>query len=357
MATLEIEYLGLNKRSCVRRFAVAVFVSLLANCTSFAEEPRTPRELSSLVAAGIDYTLRQEYGRADSVFELALSKYPGHPLGYLYKAAVMEARSMDYLDPLDFNRYDSLLAIAKSESEKIVDAYPNSPLGYYYRGTAIGYDAYARVDAGNWLAGIVKGLSAASDFKKTVELDSTFYDAYVGVGTYYYWKSRKTEFLNWALGDRRAEGMNLLRIASERADNNRFAALSALAAIYLDSQQYRESMECARLALERYPENRIFLWELAEAQEQSGNYADAMRTYQHLLTNILTAKISNPYNEILCRMDIVKAGIALKETNGLGSQIDAILAYEHYHFPKNLTNRAKNKFEQARNIRSQFVVK
>jgi hypothetical protein len=47
----------------------------------------------------------------------------------------------------------------------------------------------------------------------------------------------------------------------------------------------------------------------------------------------------------------------LKQTEGLETQIAAILAFEHYTFPDNLTSRAKDKFVQARNIQSQLVVK
>lgn len=354
--TPEIESLEQTRKILRGLSFIVISVIVLGLPFAFAEEARTPEHLNALITEGIDFTLRQEYEQADSVFRIVVDYYPNHPLGYLYRAAVMETKSMDYLDPLDFTTFDSLLAVAKSEAEKIVETSPYSPIGYYYRGSAIGYDAYARVDAGNWLGGIVKGLSAASDFKKSVELDSSFYDSYVGVGTYYYWKSRKTEILNWALGDRRAEGIKLLEIAVEKAEQNKYAALSALSAIYLDSGQFDLSIQCARRALDRYPENRIFLWGLAAAQEQSEDYTEAVQTYQHLLTNILSAKIPNPYNEILCRINYVKAKLALKQPQGLNSQIDAILAYEHYAFPESLTTRAKNKFEQARNIRAQLGI-
>jgi len=314
-----------------------------------------PADLNALVREGIDFTLRQEYDRADSVFKEVVAKYPKDPIGYLYSAAVMQAKSIDYLDPLNFDAFDSLLARAETCAQAIVDNAPHSSVGYYYRGTAIGYDAYAQVDAGKWLAGIMKGLSAASDFKEAVELDSSFYDAYVGLGTYYYWKSRKAEFLNWALGDRRAEGIRLLEIAAEKGDQNRFTALSALTTIYLDSRDYELAIRCAKRALSQYPENRIFLWGLAAAQEQSGKFEDATETYRHLLTNILDARIVNPYNEILCRLNLVKAQIALRQIQNVDAQIDAILAFEHYVFPENLAKRARVKFEQAREIRAQLA--
>ncbi len=353
----ETESLERSSNVGVRILFLTVSITFCGITNLYSERPRIPAELDALVSEGVDLTLRQEYDRADSVFRYVMMKFQGHPLGYLYSAAVMEARSMDYLDPLDFGRYDSLLGLAKTEAEKIISDYPDSPMGYYYNGTAVGYDAYAQVDAGNWLGGIMKGLSAASDFKKSVALDSTFYDAYVGVGTYYYWKSRKTDFLNWALGDRRADGIRLLEIAAEKGEQNKYTALSALSAIYLDSHEFDRSIQCAKRGLERYPENRIFLWALAAALEQSGTYTDAVQTYKHLLANILRTKMPNPYNEILCRLNFVKASLALGETQGLNVQIDAILLYEHSVFPENLSKRAIIKFEQARNIRAQLVVK
>lgn len=349
-------FLALNEKFEMKITTLGMFVLFFSNGLS-AQQSRISGELYDLVAQGIDLTLKQEYKSADSVFRIVVVKYPHYPIGFLYRAAVMQTEAIDYLDPLNLTVFDSLLALATSEAQKLIDESPDSPMGYYFLGTATGYDAYARVEAGNWFAGITKGLSAASDFKKSVELDSTFYDAYVGVGTYYYWKSRKAEFLNWALGDRRPEGIDMLETAAAKGDLNRFTALSALTTIFLDSHQYDQAIQCAKHGLKQYPQNRIFLWGLAAAQEQSGKYEDVLQTYHLLLTSILDARMSNPYNEILSRLNTVKAHIALKQTDGLQSQIDAILLFEHHRFPENLAQRAKDKFEQARNIRAQLVVK
>ncbi len=352
----ETEFLAQSSVNRIRMIISGSIAALALVSIALGSQPEIPGELQTLVSEGIDLILRQNYDQADSVFRVAVNKFPRHPLGYLYRAAVLQTKTMDYLDPLDIEPFDALLATAKSESEKLVEQYPKSALGYFFLGTAEGYDAYSRVDAVNWIAGITKGLAAASDFKKAVELDSTLYDAYVGVGTYYYWKSRKTDFLNWVLGDRRADGIRMLELASQKAADNRYAALSALTAIYTDARKYDQAIDCAIRGLRRYPENRIFLWGLAAAQEQSSRFADAAQTYRHLLENILAARISNPYNEMLCRLNLVKACLALKQSTGLRPHLDAILAYEHYPFPEYLVERAKDKFKQARNIRSGLVV-
>lgn len=348
-----------SERSEMIHFITMAGVALTLSVSSSASgnEPRIPVELHRLVAESVDLTLKQEYASADSVVHIMTMRFPGHPFGYLYSAAVMEAKSMDYLDPLDYTRFDSVLNVARNGAEKTIRDFPQSPLGYYYLGTAIGYDAYAQVDAGNWLGGILKGLSAASEFRKCIEIDSSFYDAYVGVGTYYYWKSRKIQFLNWMLGDNRDEGIRMLQLAVERAEYNKFAALSVLAAVYLDRKEFDRAVRYAEAALDMYPNNRIFLGELAEIQEQSGDLAGAVGTYGRLLASIIQARINNPYSEIYCRMHLLKAKLALKETNGIDAQIDAILAYEHYAFPKNLVDRANDKFREARDIKAHLSLR
>lgn len=353
----ETESLEPNKRMDIALLSLLAWFILPPGAGAVCSAPGVSGELRTLISQGVDLTLKQDYNSADSVFRIASERFPSHPYGNLYRAAVMEAKSIDNLDPLDFPVFDSLITLAKSQAEQMIELAPNSALGYYLRGTAIGFDAYAQVDAGNWLGGIVKGLSAATDLKKTLELDSSFYDAYAGVGTYYYWKSKKAEFLNWALGDRRTEGIRLLEIAAEKSENNKFAALSALTAIYLDTGQSNLAIESARRALARYPENRVFLWGLASGQDQAGSRGDAIQTYERLLKNILDAKISNPYNEISCRMNIVKAKLALNQTEGVSTQLDAILAFDQHKFPETLATRAKNKFEEARNIREKLVVR
>jgi tetratricopeptide (TPR) repeat protein len=316
----------------------------------------SPKELDRLVGQGIDLTLRQDYSGADSTFRLICIRFPKHPAGYLYRAAVFQTKAMDFEDPIDEVPFDSLIEKGKNVAEEMIRESPSSPQGHFYLGTATGYSAYSHVERGNWFTGITQGLSSASDFKKAIELDSSFYDAYVGVGTYYYWKSRKTSFLNWALGDRREEGIRLLEIAAMKGLNNRYAAMSALVTIHLDAARYREAKERAKQGLEQYPDNRIFLWGLAAAQEKSEEYEDALSTYVNLIKSIAKARMANPYNEVLCRLNMIKAQLALGQTNELRTHLENILSFEQYPFPPHLQKRARDKFDQARNIQAKFVI-
>ena len=298
-----------------------------------------------LVVSGIDYILKQEYNRADSIFNIISNRYPYHPAGYLYRAAVMQAYNIDFDVPMEHEKFDSLLTMGRNTSEKI-----SLPWNEYFLGTADGYDAYERVESGDWFGGARKGMSSASKFEEIVEQDSSFYDAYIGIGTYYYWRSRKTEFLHWLpfVKDDRELGIKMLIVGAERSEYNRFAAISALISIYLDAENFKQAEEWSVRGLKFYPENRIFLWGLATALERQKDFAEAVPAYSNLLENILRTNAPHPYNEIVCRLNLVKSKIALNDTTSAFYNLKQILSYETFLFPQKLQSRAKAKFEDAK---------
>ena len=216
-------------------------------------------------------------------------------------------------------------------------------------GTADGYDAYDRVERGDWFGGVRKGMSSASKFEEIINKDSSFYDAYVGIGTYYYWRSRKTEFLRWLpfVKDDRERGIRMLMIGAEHSEYNKFAAMSALVSIYLDRKDYKQVEEWSKQGLKYYPENRIFLWGLATAYDRQNRPAEAVSSYSNLLENIMRAHAPHPYNEIVCRLNLVKSKVALNDTTAASYNLKKLLSYETCVFPANIQSRAKSKFEEA----------
>ena len=301
--------------------------------------------LHSLVVNGIDFILKQEYERADSVFHIITNCFPDHPAGYLYRAAVMQAYNIDFDMPIDQVKFDSLLLAGKNTAGKI-----SAPWNSYFLATADGYDAYERVERGDWFGGVRKGMSSASKFEEIIEKDSSFYDAYVGVGTYYYWRSRKMEFLRWLpfIKDDRELGIKMLIIGAEHSEYNRFAAISALISIYLDAENYEQAEKWSRCGLKVYPENRVFLWGIATSLDRQKRYAEAVSSYSNLLEKILNSNAPHPYNEIVCRLNLVKSKVALNDTTTALYHLNKILSYESCSFPTNIHSRAKAKFEGAR---------
>ena len=332
------------------RISLFILLIVLGTGTSNAQW-KLDSSLHSLVVGGIDFILKHDYAQADSVFNIVIKNFPDHPAGYLYRAAVMQAKTMDFDVPMEQDTFDSLLNRGKNTAEKL-----SSPWNEYFLGTADGYEAYERVERGDWFGGARKGISSASEYEKILEKDSSFYDAYVGIGTYYYWRSRKTEFLQWLpfVRDDRARGIQLLTIGADRSEYNRFAAMSALISIYLDAEKYTQAEEWSRRGLHSYPENRIFLWGLATALDRQHRSAEAVTAYTNLLQKIVLGHAPHPYNEIVCRLNLVKSKMALNDTTEVFHHLRQLLSYETCVFPSNLQSRAKAKFEAARELQMQL---
>jgi len=193
-------------------------------------------------------------------------------------------------------------------------------------------------------------MRSVSILEEVVEKDSSFYDAYIGIGTYYYWSGRKTAFIRWLpfVSDNRDLGIKMLCRGAEYSEYNRFAAMSALVSIYLDAENYDHAAYWSRRGLKSYPGNRIFLWGLATAFDRQKHYPEAITAYTNLLENIMHAGAPHPYGEIVCRLNLAKAMIALSDRTTSRDHLMKILSYEKMSFPSDIEPRAQEKFEETR---------
>ena len=338
------------QRSLALAFVLAQFAA-----SGYAQRP-LEAPLHGLVLEGIELTLNQRHEEADSLFRLAAREYPDHPAGHVYRVGAFQARSIDYKLALDGPEFDSLLAKALEASQRMIEMDPDNPWGYFFLGTTLGYDSYARVYRGDWLGGVMKGMSSVREFRKAVERDSSLLDAYVGIGTYTYWRSRKTEFLHWLpfVSDESDQGIGLVRKTAEGGIYNRYTALSVLASIELDAGRPARARELVVEGLRRYPENRIFLWERGEAEMLLHKYADAADTYGRLLSILRSGNESNLYNEMVCLLNLARAKTGVGDSTAAFRMAQQALALGDRGFPKHLSARGEEKTDELRQMVDQL---
>ncbi|MEX1275146.1 MAG: tetratricopeptide repeat protein [Bacteroidota bacterium] len=335
----------------LRRYP-AVFFSLVWLASASQAQLLLEPPLHGLVLEGIDLTLNQQYEKADSLFRHVVREFPESPVGFVYRAGVFQARNIESKLAMDDPGFDSLLVQARESSERMIRKRPDDPWGYFFLGTTFGYDAYARVYRGDWLGGTMKGISSVREFRKAVERDSSLFDAYVGIGTYTYWRSRKTEFLHWLpfVPDEREAGMAFVWKTVQSGVYNRYTAISVLASMELDAGRGSRSKELAGAGVERYPQNRTFLWVLGEADMKLGDYSDAMRTYGRLLSVLKDGNESNVYNEMVCLLNLARAHAGIGDSSSAMLRAQQAVTIADHGFPAHLTDRGREKANEARRI-------
>ncbi|MBI5464140.1 MAG: hypothetical protein HY966_04210, partial [Ignavibacteriales bacterium] len=245
--------------------------------------------------------------------------------------------------------FDSLLVNAIAFTEPLQREKVTEINARFYLGTAIGMRAFLHSDEGEWLAAIQKGFSAANYFREVIKEDSTFYDAYLGKGTFDYWKSKKTEFLHWLpfIYDDRAEGIRLLEVCAARSLYNRATAMRALIEIHLDAGNWPEAFRWIREGRTVFPDNRFFLWASGVANMKAGHSPEAAASFRLLLENILHSMMPNPYPEISARMNLAKALLSTRDTVGAEKELQTILRQHAFRFSLRTAQRANAKFEEA----------
>lgn len=304
--------------------------------------------VDSSLKSGISRIILQDYSEAAKTF-LSLDKsYPQLPLGKIYTAAVKIARSYDYGEEFDEEVIDSLLGLAVDQSNSLIKSDKNTPWNRYFLSLSEGYLAYFKGLNGEWLSSLSSGADALNDFSELAAHDSTFYDAYIAIGTYKYWKSRKTEFLDWVPGyeDEREEGIRLLEKTTKHTSYNTYLAANSLIWIYIDQKKFRKAAGLAEAALKEYPGSRFFEWGLGRAYEEI-DPRKAIDVYGKIL-NSLPVNL-NHYNEVILKHLMAQQYAVLDEPQSALKLCDQILALS---LTGNVRSRLESRLNRVKELKS-----
>lgn len=143
---------------------------------------------------------------------------PKSPAGYFYLAMVYQARMKDLESDLYEKEFlqnlNKVIELTKPKEEKktadkwelLFWAMPTALWATFKPGKGAGFPGSNQP-------------KRPRSFRKAIQQDSTFWEAYFGLGSYHYWKSVATKFINWLpfIGDHRQKGIQQLLVASEKA--------------------------------------------------------------------------------------------------------------------------------------------
>lgn len=248
---------------------------------------------------GINHVVNHEYAQAKFIFEKLEKGYPDLPLGKIYLAAFEITYSYDFELPYNSKKIINLLNEAELLSERLIEKDKNNKWNIYLFALTQGYKSYYQVLNESWFKAIETGLSSISAFEDCLENDPNFYEAWIAIGTYEYWKSRKTEMLSWIpfITDKKQFGIEKLNLAKDSSFYNKHIAIHSLIWIYIDQNKYQEAIELATQVLKKNPKSRIYKWGLARAYEN----IDARKSiayYKEILKSYQNSGVKSNINEI-----------------------------------------------------------
>ncbi len=232
----------------------------------------TNKEIQDLVIRGLDKSYNFKWNEAAQIFDQIISKFPDDPRGYHYQSSL----SLWYfLSSKDKDEYENFLKYSDLTIEKgdnLIEKEPNNKDLLYIIGANYTLRAIAFSKAEHYLDAAWATKKSESYLNRVIELDSTYYDAFLGLGLYNFAVAQIPSAFKWALslaginGDR-AQGIKYI---SKCAKNGYFSKIDAqyylsqiLSEVLFD---YNSASVYLKNLIQRYPNNLIFNYSYASLE-------------------------------------------------------------------------------------------
>jgi tetratricopeptide (TPR) repeat protein len=303
------------------------------------------------MTAGINYVINTDFEQAIKLYQDEIDTHPQDYRAHFYLAAALNSRMVHFENQEGQDQFEQAIDQTIDLIQQYLQAEMNPQdrdLGqcWFYLGSAYGYRAYNQGRNGKWLAALSNGMKAAGYLQKAVEEDSTLYDAYLGIGTYKYWRHSKLSFIYWLpfFPDEREEAIRMIKKTANSVCLSRDLAKHQLVFILLDYGRNEEAIDYARQLVEAYPRSQFMYFALAHAYYKSKMYAEAEKAYLSLIELIQNDPHKN-YNHLLdCMYKLALIYKALNEDERCQQQCASIL--ELYN-----TYPEKDKFDKIGQVR------
>ncbi len=294
------------------------------------------------------WTINGYFTRAESFLNQKISQTDSALTPCFYLSSVLNSKMTHYENTNEAPKFEALLhyVIQKSE-QKLQDPELSDSLKarlLFFKGSAYGYLAFFQGQTGRWLKALENGLKAIKNLNRCLEFDSTLYEAYLGLGTYKYWRSTKLKAILWLpfVSDLRDEGIADIKRSLHSRALSRYMAMHQLIYILIDYQRYNEALDYAKQAVQKFPKSPFMWWAYAHVFFKSHDYPKALKAYQHLLQLIEHHPEANPSHWLDCQVRIAELYKRMGQPAKARKTARLILQKQH-DFPNTEKNRQRLK--------------
>ncbi|HBE73259.1 MAG TPA: hypothetical protein DDW31_04090 [candidate division Zixibacteria bacterium] len=258
---------------------------------------------------GLATLYQGDYEAAEAVFDSFIAAHPGNPAGWFFKAGLYQVKMTDHECDSWAGQYNRSLDSALMISDRAVGKNPRDAWARFIRGGTHGYMAARDGRTKKYVSALNKGLAAVSDFKKAAELDPGLYDAYLGIGSYHYFRTRAVSILKWLpfIGDARDKGISQIELSIARGRYTGVMGRNGLAWILIDYGKHDRALALAEGLEKEFPDNPFFFWARPEVHWRAKQWSKAAGGYRRLLQLIEARPVYSNYNRVMVRYRLAKS--------------------------------------------------
>ena len=228
---------------------------------------------------------RCDYTGALQICEEIMIAHPECPVGYLGAATIYFGIMRDYWINSYEAKFDSLISLAIVKGRSCIERDEEDAENYFLYGSALGIRGLYRMKRGSWFGAFRDGLTGYRNVRKSYNMNKQIYDAYYGLGLYYYWKSAKADKLTWLpfVKDEREKGFEFIDIAVQKGEFSSMEGKFTLVQLYYFEGRYQEAIEACASLKDQSGANPAWLYLMAKVSARCGRWSDAETCYLKLL--------------------------------------------------------------------------
>jgi len=286
-----------------------ILIMILISCTTlYAAECPFSARVDSLIRQGTRLNSFAQFDSAFATFQQVNRLLPQHPAGSFYLAATLHSKMMHY----ETNRWESAFSEYRDSTMSRADTWLASrgedPWIYFYRGIMQTYQGHYQAKRGSLVKGFVSAEKGVDDLIRAIRLDSTCYDAYIGIGNYKYWSGKFYKYLRWLpfIRDERNQGEDQVRLGMEKACFFYWVGVNSLAWIEYDREHFEAAVRLFELGAAEFDSSLIWVWGLADTHKKAEHYPTALKYYDRIIRQVHSDSLESGYNEVLARWKAIQ---------------------------------------------------
>lgn len=248
--------------------------------------------LDSLLLQGIELTYNERYNEAEAVFLEACNKYPDDPAPYFFLSSLYAAYMTDFgTDSLE-DKFFACVDTVLDKGTHILE-YKKDAWGYIWKGGGLINRAYYKYEIGNILGMLEDGIRAVHEFNRALAIDSSIYDAYIGIGISEYINHKIKKTIPF-IGENNS-WRKKFEIASDSARFLSVVAKNTLALLLIEEKDWNGAIKISEELLKEYPHSRTFTWTLAKGYYGKKDWKNTEIIYKRLIHLIETGQPNAVY--------------------------------------------------------------
>jgi tetratricopeptide (TPR) repeat protein len=310
-------------------------------------------EQDSLIQKALNYAYSDSFTQAFRCLDSILKQTPEFWPATVVKAGIVYMEMADDESYLRKGYFMSLIDSSSSALEKHLDSLPDDPWGLFFLGTAYSYKAVWEGQHGSMFKTLSLGLKVGKLFGRTVEIDTAFYDAYLGLGFFHYLRSAKLGILRSLpfVADQRNQGIAELQKAAAFGKYGNLSAALSLGWIYYDQKKYEMTRQIIDSLITIGQHGRQVQWLKAMVCRAQSDATGMISAFESIRAGLVKKGNQNNYNLVICEFHLGQAYYIRGDKSRALSHFEKTLTYK---LSPALQKRASKKLEAAQNYRQKL---